>query len=136
MSFGEVRFTVSNLHADPVKITNVVLFIEERRDSETLLSSVPAGPVSEYFLFARVRDEDERIQVLPRHHLLKSGETDGFYLRIEAGEGVWLKLRLLLEWNVLGTPDRNHEESLPFVLDFPLRSPAEVLKLLDRRDGD
>lgn len=128
---GEIRFSLSNGTRAPIKVTSISLEILRRRASDTIITQFPAGPVDEYFLFASIDDSDASLELLTKHHILGASETDGFLLKLDAPEAHEVDLRLSVTWNQLGEGRRRIASTQPFTIDFPARTPAGLLTLLN-----
>ena len=132
VAHGEVRFSVSNYRTVPVKVTSITLVVTGRRPDDTSSGVRVAAPIDEYYLFARVEEDTQAVELLTRHHLLDPGVTDGFFLKIEAVEGWIYEFFLEATWHDLGSTDRQKALSAPFTLVFPARSVRALIDLARR----
>ncbi|MFF0066981.1 hypothetical protein ACFYRC_36845 [Streptomyces sp. NPDC005279] len=130
---AEIRFSVSNYGSAPFKVTSIALNVLERRDSPSIQTKVPLGPIDEYFLFADIANDASSVELLERHHIVDPSRTDGFFLKIDGAEGVEVDLRLVVTWNHLGDGECQSELSQAFTIDFPAHSPRALLESLRRR---
>jgi pimeloyl-ACP methyl ester carboxylesterase len=136
IDFGEVRFSLSNYTDEPAKVISISLRVVSHTVAKSTVTKVPAAPIDEYFLFARLEVETDSIELLEAHHVLAPSESDGFFLKIEGPEGYIFELKLEVTWNVLGVPDRQVISSPSFLIEFPSHSPAALLSLVRRaREG-
>jgi transcriptional regulator with XRE-family HTH domain len=139
VAHGEVRFSVSNYRGVPVKVTSIALVVAGRKPDDTSAATQVAAPIDEYYLFARVEQDTQTVELLDRQHLLEPGETDGFFLKIEAVEGWVYELLLEVSWHDLGAGDGQKDRTIrtvPFTLPFPARSARALIELARRLGQD
>lgn len=137
---AEVRFSVSNYLTTPVKLTSLALSVTGWTPVSETQAKVVGAPIDEYFLYAKVPVASVgTFELLDRHHMLHSDETDGFFLRIDGPEGYRLSLEIEAQWHVAGSAASQASTSLPFEITFPAYSAAGLLSLITRdlqRSGD
>jgi len=130
---AEVRFSLTNPGAEVLKVVAIQLVVLSRQPLLKTLLPVPAGPVDEYFLWARVDEQTQSTDLLEQHHILHPKETDGFFLKIHGSEGWQFEFGIEVTWKVLGG-DANQTRSKEFHISFPARSPEALLRIAEQID--
>lgn len=128
---AEVRFSITNNGLEFIKITSIQLELLSYKPYLHPLHMVPEIIIDEYFLHTNINPNTPAYELLPKHHILKSGETDGFFLKIDAEEGIAYDLMLSVMWNILGNTLRNKATSSVFKLAFPIKSIEGLIKLTE-----
>lgn len=132
MAFGSTRFSISNCTDKAIKVTGITLEIIDRRYSSTTQQLHPGAPLTEYELTATIDESSTSVDLLTQHHILKPGETDGFYLKIFSEEGWVYDLALKSFWHEIGTQAKNIVSSEGFAMEFAPRSPRAMIALILR----
>lgn len=129
-----VRFSITNLTDDPLKLTKLVLMIVERKETSRIALKKPGAPVSESGLTVRIDDTDELdlLSEVNQQFILNAGTSDAFKLALFGPEGHDFTVRLRASVERLATRDIQQIESTSFEVRYPIRSP-ETLK---RRRGN
>jgi transcriptional regulator with XRE-family HTH domain len=134
IAWSEVRFSLSNLTSSPLKVVQIFLETVKCVALEEMSAVVVAAPVMEYFLQAQLTEAVGRLPLLPRHHVLGPGDTDGFFLRIDGVEGRAFRLRLIVIWHYLGDAACSDNTTIgpAFWVQYSPRSPAGMLEMVRR----
>ncbi len=132
---GEVRFTLTNNTGRKIHVSSLRVVVMKVKEIDRTMATTTAGPVDETVLFARIRADSTRVDILPRPHVIDPSGTDGFFLKIEAEEGFVYDLSIEAEWQYLRGASRISVSS-DFTLEFPSHSVEGLLRLAERSAGN
>lgn len=123
-----VQFSITNLSDTSIKLMQLDLRILEREMIDKKAFKKGGAPLSEFKLFAEITQDDE-IDLLDNvtQFILDAGASDAFNLALAGPEGYKFKCQLRAGIEVLAAHKRILIESVPFVVQYPIRS-LEVLK--------
>ena len=136
---SDIRFSVSNKTEADIKITAVQLLLRLATPVDETESKVPAAPLPDRALRAKINPLTKSLDLLPSHHVLKPGEVDGFKLLVSAEEGYRYEIILRILWHTMhsGKSMQTDQEldSNVICLVYRTHSPRGLLKLASRRKG-
>jgi hypothetical protein len=138
-SYSDIRFSVSNKTEAEIKITAVQLLLRSAAAVRETESKVPAAPLPDRALRAKITPSTKIVQLLPSHHVLKPGEVDGFKLLVSAEEGYRYDVILRILWHTMHSgkstqPDQEVDSDV-ISLMYRTRSTRALLALASRKRG-
>jgi hypothetical protein len=128
-----VRFTVTNTGSSQIKIPYINLVVKDRKSLLIPHHALPGAIVEEYLLKAHLTHDRDLYELLEAPHVLSSGETDGFRLRITSEDGWTYTLCIEIGIKSLGTGTTKNEVIGPFTLDFPILGIDTLLAVVRQR---
>jgi hypothetical protein len=133
----DIRFSVSNRRGGDITVTDIQVVVLEAAPLNETLGKCPAAPLLDRVLYAKIGPNTESIHVLPSHHVLRPGETDGFKLIVKGEEGYRYAIAIRIAWHPIPRLDqRQPDHSLdsgPITLTYRFHSAQGLLALAERR---
>lgn len=128
-----VRFSITNLTDDILKLTKLVLEVAERKETGRIALKKAGAPLSEFELRARIDDTDELdlLCEVNTQFILNARTSDAFNLALSGPQGCDVTCRLRACVDRLATREHQWIESTPFEVNYPIRS----LKALKKREA-
>lgn len=127
---AEVKFTVTNVGSHIVKITSIALSILSREQLLEPHHFLPGAIVEEYLLQAHLIPDQNLYELLDAHHILNTGETDGFKVQITSEEGWKYSISIIVSIKILGTELTESSTIGPIELFFRIQSNEKLLELV------
>lgn len=121
---ANVRFTVTNLSGETVKIKTMLLKVKRREAVRLFRLPTPGAPCPEFSLQADISDSDSADLLSAAHaqFVLKAGETDAFSLSVVASEGFRYEAEIECSAEPLSDPGDLLRSSAALLLIYPTRT--------------
>lgn len=126
---AEVRFSITNLNDTPIKITSVCLNVINVQKYLIPENQYPAGPIDEYFLYARIGKEVIQYELVDKHFIVLKDKTEGFFLKIDGEEGLLYEMNFTIVYHWVGGEETSSSStnSVIFLIAFPIKSIDNLL---------
>lgn len=124
-----VRFSLTNLSDNIIKVTQLILVIQERMEIKKTAFKKAGAPVSEFQLFASIGEENELdlLQNLQVQFIINQKNSDAFNLSLAGLEGYIFTCRFEVVMTDLASGKDQKIHSKSFKIQYPIRT-LEVLK--------
>ncbi|MCB1218891.1 alpha/beta hydrolase [bacterium] len=121
---AEVRFTVTNLSSDTIKIMQLVLNVKRREAIRLFRLPMWGAPCSEFELEADISEMDttDLLAAARAQFVVKAGDTDAFSLTVTACEGFLYDAELVCSGESLSTPGVLFQSAAALKLTYPTRT--------------
>jgi hypothetical protein len=134
---ADIRFSVSNRRGGDITVTDIQIAVLDVLPLDETVGKCPAGPLLDRVLYAKIGPDTKSVHVLPSHHVLRPGETDGFKLIVKGEEGYRYTLAIRIAWHPIPRLDQHQPEhkleSGPITLTYRFHSAQGLLALAERR---
>jgi hypothetical protein len=121
---AQVRFTVTNLREDLLKLVSLRVKILSRTERRRFRLPGPGAPHSEYALSADISTKDvvELLETVEHQFILKPGESDAFSLTLFGNEGYEYKAVLVAALESIASEEQWIAESEVLTVVYPIRT--------------
>lgn len=121
---AQVRFTVTNLREDLLKLVSLRVKVLSRTERRRFRLPGPGAPHSEYALSADISTEDvvELLETVEHQFILKPGESDAFSLTLFGNEGYEYKGVLVAALESIAHQEQWITESEVLTIVYPIRT--------------
>ena len=127
---AEIRFTLTNNTNEKIKVTSIELEIIEYRRYNKYENQYTAAPVDEYFLHTTINHDQKQYALTNKQFIIDSGQSDGFFLKVDGEQGYAFEIFLKAEFNRLGFTKRDTINSQKILLEFPLKDIDNIIESL------
>jgi hypothetical protein len=128
---SEVRFSITNASERYVKLTSILLEVLKAIPISRTMLLMTAAPVDEHVLFANIDEKTTAVELFTRPHMLAPSETDGFFLKVSAVEGIVYTVRLTAGWHYVPNDQSQVCSSEALELEHPIHSVSGLSRLAD-----
>lgn len=121
---ARLRFSVSNLTGDQVKLLALQLVVQRREKIKKFRLPTPGAPHPEFELKADITESDsvDLLADTNTQFILKPGDSDAFSIMVTAREGFHYDATIECECEILGRTGQLSRSSLPASLTYPIRT--------------